>query len=382
MPIPLILLAAGAIGGGLVQRSRQQTAFNTALGSFTNNPDGVGPPLPGSENGAMLTPTQAAGLQNLYRSNPAQAVQMLNSVQGRNQTAHQNTLTRELQWAQLGNSRDSHILAREQFVEQQRQFGINNDLNVIRARKEAQDLGAIYVNDPLLNGARVRTAAPGSVEWRELQQQAVATGQASNTLNELIVSEAKFGVIRDPSAPGGRRQQSLRTQLVGGIKEMLTLGALDEGVLNFATGLVGSELNVADFILGDDAASLERLLTTQSLFNNQMTLRAEDLRLLTGVNPALVQGFNQVQQESAMLQRFVGERIQNIRQVGGNVSDLIQQPGETFLGNEQRGGPVELLGAPESALSELRGTANVLGSQLDTITSAVIGATLGRFLPR
>ena len=196
MPIPLILLAAGAIGGGLIQRSRQQTAFNTALGSFTNNPDGVGPPLPGSENGSMLTPTQAAGLQNLYRSNPAQAVQMLNSVQGRNQTAHQNTLTRELQWAQLGNSRDSHILQREKFVEQQRQFEINNDFNVIRARKEAADLGAIYVNDPLLNGARVRTAAPGSVEWRELQQQAVATGQASATLNQLIVSEAKFGVIR------------------------------------------------------------------------------------------------------------------------------------------------------------------------------------------
>ena len=382
MPIPLILLAAGAAGLGFRERSRRQTAFNTALTSFTHDPNGVGPPLPGSQTGSMLTPTQAAGLQNLYRSNPAQAVQQLNSIQGRNQTATQNTLTRELQWQQLGQARQTFAFNQEKFAQQQANFERTNDLEQIRLRKEAADLGAIYVDDPLNNGARTRTAAPGSVEWRELQAGAVATGQASATLNELILSEAKFGVIRDPSAPGGRAQQSLRTRLVGEIKEVLTLGALDEGVLNFATGLVGSELNASDFILGDDAASLERLLTTQGLFNNQMTLRAEDLRLLQGVNPALVQGFSQVQQESAMLNQFVTERIGRIRQAGGDVSDLIEQPGATFLGNEARGGPVQLIEQAPTGLETLRGTANVFGDQLDNITSLILGATVGRALPR
>jgi hypothetical protein len=392
MPIPLILLAAGAVGLGLRERTKRQTAFNTALTSFTHDPNGVGPPLPGHESGAMLTPTQAAGLANLYRSNPAQAVTQLNQLQGRNQTAHQNTLTRELQWQQLGQARQTFQLTQERFRVQQEQFAHTNDLEQIRLRKEAGDLGAIYVNDPLNNNARTRTAAPGSKEWRELQAGAVATAQASATLNELIVSEAKFGVIRDPSAPGGRSQQSLRTRLVGEIKEVLTLGALDEGVLNFATGLVGSELNAADFILGDDAASLERLLTTQGLFNNQMTLRAEDLRLLQGVNPALVQGFSQVQQQSAALNQFVTERIGRIRAAGGDVSDLIErpeivmEPGGGVFGGFRRTEPgVQLTGPGAQAptgIETLRGTANVFGNQLDAITSTILGAIVGRAIPR
>ncbi len=404
MPIPLIALAAGAIGFNIFDRSRRQTAFNTALDSFTRDPNNADP---ASATGAQLTQRQNQGLRELYRSNPGAAMRQLNGMQGRNQTAFQNTLTRELQWQQLGQARQTFAMTQERFAFDQAKFAQDNNLEFIRLKKEAQDLGAVYVNDPLNNNARTRTAAPGSEEWRKLQAGAVATGQASATLNELIVSEAKFGVIRDPSAPGGRSQQSLRTRLVGEIKEVLTLGALDEGVLNFATGLVGSELNATDFILGDDAASLERLLTTQGLFNNQMTLRAEDLRLLQGVTTALDQGFSQVQQESALLNQFVTERIGQIRQAGGNVTDLIQQPGETFAGNQQRGGPVQLQGqAPPgrqnlgalgglglvgsavqqltapTGLSQARATANVFGNQLDNITSTILGAIVGRAIPR
>ena len=379
MPIPLIALAAGAIGFSVFDRSRRQTAFNTALESFAAQPGGTDP---GSVTGAQLTQRQVIGLQDLYRANPAAALAQLNGLQGRNQTAHQNSLTRELQWQQLGQARQSFTAQTARDVEQVRQFEIRNDANEIRLRTEAADLGAIYVDDPLNNNARTRTAAPGSVEWRELQAKAIATGFAANTINELIQSEAKFGVIRDRSAPGFGTQQSLRRRLVGELKEVLTLGALDAGLLLFATGLVGDELAIGDFILGDDALSLERLLTTQGLFTNLMTLRKEDLRLLQGVNPALQQGFDQVQQDSALLQQFVTERISDIRQVGGNVSDLVQQPGETFLGNQARGGPVQLQGAPPSALQSTRAAMSVFGNEAGAAAGAAAAFALGRFLPR
>ena len=377
MPIPLIALVAGAAGLKFQARGRRQTAFNTALTSFTHDPGGVGPPLPGHESGSMLNPQQAAGLQNLYRSNPQQATLMLNSIMGRNQTAHQNTLTRELQWENVSQARQTHALQVRKANEQERQFGINNDLNVIRERKEAQDLGALYVNDPLFGNARVRTDAPGTKAWRELQTNAIATAQSTDTMNKLIAHTAKFGVIRSPEMEGFGVQDSLRTQMIGEIKSMLTLGALDEGVLTFATGLVGSRLSVEDFVLGDDAASLERLLTTQNLFNNQMTLRAEDLRLLQGVNPELTQGFSTVQQQSAQLNQFVQERVARVRAAGGNVTDLIERPGDTFLGDEARGGPVQLV-EPQSSLEALRSGAAVFGNQIDTITSGIIGALVGR----
>ena len=90
-----------------------------------------------------------------------------------------------------------------------------------------------------------------------------------------------------------------------------------------------------------------------------------------------------------MLNQFVTERIGRIRAAGGDVSDLrqgpevVMQPGGGVFGGFQLSQPgVEVIGPAPTALSQLRGGANVFGNQLDAITSAVIGATLGRFLPR
>ena len=409
MVAPVFAILGAAAGFQQAARTGRQRAFNTALTSFTHDPGASGPPVPGAASGSMLTPVEAAGFEQLFKSNPAQAMQMLNQHLTRKHQNVQNLRTHGLQLENLDLARDEFALAEDAQELRERQFASANDPAAIRARAMAGDPTKVWVRDPLAGGAWAQTEAPGTKPWRDLQRDAVLNANGANVINELLKDVAINGVAKVQGDPGFGTQDGLRTRAIGAIKQGLQLGALDEGVLVFAGKLTGDALSVEDFILANDATTIERLLQTQQMFIDAQTTSVEDIRLLQGVNPAIRQLVEGIQQNSVQLQQFVQQRLGQVQQVGGMVADLqrggpeqigtpgalqtglagqlmdslgLLGPSQTFLGNEARGGPVELVrgGAPRTGLQTAREGGNVAVSNFDRILNEIFSFAAGAFV--
>ena len=341
-----------------------QTAFNTALGSFTDiAPGQQGPPIPGSESGMLLQPSQAAGLENLFRASPQLGSQMLSQLLNANQNAFQNSQAREIQWANVENARESHALAERSFAQRRQEWERSINPILLRQDAMAKDTGALFVPDNLQGGRLVRTPAPGTDTWRELTEGAQAAADAAETWQALTNHVAQNGQIEDPSEAGFGVQDSLRTQLAFSIKEATKAGALDQGLLDTVERLTGSPLDSRTFFLGNDAEVLGRLHSTGRMFENALDRSAEQVRLIQGWNPAIEQSFNAVRSNTQAMQQSLPGIVNQIRQRPG--SDVTERAPRS-----QMGLPTDLGGVREFG--------SVIGSQIDNISSAILGALVTR----
>lgn len=335
MALPLIaLFAAGILGKRAIgQRSAaaSQSAFNSALTGFTHDPNGVGPPIPGSQTGQTINPEQAAGLQKLYRANPQAGSQLLGQLLGQNHRASQAQIGRDLQQSNLDLARETLDFNRLKFDQAVTQAERAADPEHQRSLAEAKDTGQFFIDDPL-TGVRTAQPAPGTKEWQERTEGAQSVADGLDVWNQLMSHTAQNGVIRDPGAPGFGVQQSLRTRLVGSLKESLKLGALDEGVLNFASGLIPAQDVLAkDFAFGNDATAIERLTKTGELFQNSYRTQAENTRLLPGVNPEITTRFDAIGTQAQQLNQLIPPLLQQVQAGGGDIVPAGQTVREQML---------------------------------------------------
>lgn len=375
-----------------IQRGRQAdllveqtSAFNTALGSFTQvGADQQGPPLPGSESGMLLSNAQAEGLQNLFQASPQLGATMFSQLLNANQRAHQQQLTRDLSWDSADRAREVHDLNERKF--DQALTAYEDSINPILQRqlKQAGETGALYVQDPLAGNALVRTAAPGTQEWNEITNNATLSRQVAQTYNAYAQSVAKFGVIEDPSEAGYGEQDALRTLLTFGIKEATKAGALDEGLILQTERLTGSAYDNRSYWLGNDAESLGRIQATGQLFQDSLEQSAEATRLISAWNPEQRNLFDQTRQQTTQLRdTLIPQRIANIRAAGGQVEDLLGAgSGNPRIDASLDRTGVELQrsgrGGPGAGGGRSREVASQLGAQFDQLISSLLGFAAGR----
>jgi hypothetical protein len=286
--------------------------------------------------------------------------QRFNAIQQQQNEAYRRDAL-DLQQQQFGFAKDQFALTERQHDLAIERFDRDGDLDFL-ARKGAATRGEQIVADPN-SGAFVYRPAAGTKRNDDIRNAALSIGQGLESWNLLMADVSQNGVIRDPSAPGFGRQQSLTTQLIGAIKDSQKLGALDEGVITFATGLTGDQLNARDYFLGNDATSIERLSATGKLFADAYGRERENLRLLPGVEQSLRASFDASGQRYSGIQQWTPALLDLARQNGGDLpSAQPQQPED------------------EALLSRAREGASVIGGQIDQLISGLLGFAGGRLM--
>lgn len=369
------ILSELILGPGRERKAAEaETAFNTALGSFTNpGTEQQGPPLPGSESGMYLNPSQAAGLQELYQASPQLGGSMLQQMLGANQRAHQNKLGRDLSWESAAIARETLELNEERHDQRVAEYENTIDPVLQAQLAMARETDVQFLNDPL-TGTMTRVPAPGTDDWTERTEQATAAAEAAELYNAYATSVAQFGVIEDPREPGFGAQDGMRTDLTFAIKNATGAGALDKGLIDTTERLTGSAYDNRSYWLGNDAESLGRIGAAGRMFENALTRSESATRLLTGWNPEERNRFRGAQERTAQVRDVLLPRtIAATRAAGGQIGRVPQptagDPGASNL----------LLGPlADSAPARAREVGSMLGSQLDNLLSGLLGFAVGR----
>ncbi len=367
MPIPLLAIFAAGIAGQrfLDNRGRQNQAeaFSQGLQSFIRQPGApeIATGFPG------LTPEVGATIQRAADANPAAGRELLkfhlNIAEGA--TAEQ----RAADDARI--KREQHDIRKDELARGIEQFRIANDPDLIAERSQALK-GFSNVFDPMTGVMRF-VPDVGTEQFDLRVEKALSLAEAQDKFNALKLSVAQFGVARKPSDLAFTDQQSLQAQFVLSVKKAEALGALDQGALDFTSLLTGEQLDPLDFFFGSDAASLNRLQTTNLMFASKMKRESENIRLLRpGMVPSQVLRFDRIQDETQQINRMVNETIQRLQAQAaatGATADVRNQPGVAGRGDT---GDIPSR-AFRSPLDDIRTTGIMLGGQLDVISSAVFG---------
>ena len=377
MPVSLLaLFGAGLLGKELVGRRtdaafKQQRSDSFALGleQFIRKPgaaDDIVTGFPG------FSPELGASIQGVFDVDPRAGRQLLKFHLDLAEGA--TAEDRAAQSAEI--QREQHIIRKAELQRNIDQFATTNDPDEILKRSQAQK-GLRQVFDPM-TGVEAFVAAPGTDQFVEVTDKALAVADASDGFNKLKMSVAQNGVITDAADPRFGDQQAQAALFKLGVKRAEDLGALDQGLIDFTDLLTDTDpFSALRFFWGSDAATLGRLQTTSTMFDDKLRTEAENIRLLRpGMVPSERLRFDQVRDETENINEFTRQtiqRLQNQSAATGQTADVRNQP------DFSRGDTGTTPGAAfRSPLNDLRTTGIIAADQFGGLINALLGFIGGR----
>ena len=369
MPVSLLaLFGAGLLGKELVGRRRdeafrQQRSDSFALGleQFIRPPGATEDILTGFPG---FSPEVGATIQGVFDLDPRAGRELLKFHLDLVEGATAEDRAAETARIQL----EQQKIRKDELARSISQFATTNDPDEIIKRSQAQK-GLRSVFDPM-TGVDAFVAAPGTEQFVEITDKALAVADATNLFNELKMSVAQNGIIEQASDPKFGEQQSLAALFKLGVKRAEDLGALDQGLIDFTDLLTDTDpFSALRFFWGSDAATLGRLQTTSKMFDDKLRTESENIRLLRpGMVPSERLRFDNSRDFNDSVNEFTRETIQRLQ----NQSSAVLQ--------RQPDAPSDPLGfqlATGSGLGDLRTAGIIAGSEIGSLVAALFGFGAG-----
>ena len=379
MPLPILalLLGGGLLAGRTLTRKKEFARTKAVGNAFVDSLDGRCSTSqleqPGGLASLCLPPESRGALRDMITAgDSAGAIQLGNTMITQQLNAHQFAEEQKYKWAGVDQKRDQFAFDERKFAFEKTKQAQNTDMGFLRAQAAARR-GEDVIFDDVTQTVMYRPSA-GTKRNDEIRNQALSVGNGLSAYNELITDVATNGILRDRGSAGFGRQQASFNRMIGEIKKAEALGALDEGVITFATGLTGDQLNAADFIIGDDATSLERLQRTGSMFADRYRLERENIRTLPGVTAEGRRIFDTAGETYLNIQQAIPTILENARAAGGDITGPAER---ARLEGMNRG---------DRQRAEFGADMRILGGQalesIDAIGGALGGFGIGRVLGR
>lgn len=376
MPVSLLaLFGAGLIGKGLLER-RQETAkfdalkaqrsesFALGLEQFIRQPGATEDILTGFPG---FSPELGASIQGVFDVDPRAGRELLKF----HLDLHEGATAEERATQSAQIQLEQQQIRKDELARNISQFATTNDPDEIIRRSQAQK-GLRERFDPL-TGVQAFVAAPGTEQFVEVTDKALAVADATNSFNALKMSVANNGVITNAADPLFGDQQSLAALFKLGVKRAEDLGALDQGLIDFTDLLTDTDpFSALRFFWGSDAATLGRLQTTSRMFDDKLRTEAENIRLLRpGMPPSERLRFDQATDLNQKVREFTRQKIQDLQTQAANfgeTADVRNLP--TFARGDTGDLPASALRSP---LEDLRTTGIIAGSDIGTMIAALFG---------
>ena len=371
----LALFGAGLIGKGLLERrtrteqfdalkAQRSESFALGLEQFIRPPGATEDIVTGFPG---FSPELGATIQGVFDVDPRAGRELLKFHLDLAEGANVEDRAAETARIQL----ELQQIRKDELARSISQFATTNDPDEIIKRSQAQK-GLREVFDPM-TGVQAFVAAPGTDQFVEVTDKALAVADATNSFNALKMSIANNGVITDPADPRFGDQQSTAALFKLGVKRAEDLGALDQGLIDFTDLLTDTDpFSAIRFFWGSDAATLGRLNATSKMFDDKLRTEAENIRLLRpGMVPSERLRFDQATDLNQKVREFTSETIQRLQTQAANfgeTADVRNLP--TFAQGDTGALPASAFRSP---LDDLRTTGIIAGSEIGTMIAALFG---------
>jgi hypothetical protein len=218
-------------------------------------------------------------------------------------------------------------------------FANANDPAHQRRLAFAKQTGQVPVFDPR-SGLEVLVAAPGSeghIESQEAARSATLAGLLWDELTrDVLINGSKFSKDRTG------KQGGLATRALFHIKRAEAGGALDQGMIDVAAGLIGDQGSITLGLFGNDAEAGRRLLSYATEIGKQQRNALTGIQLLPGLDEDVMPGLMGSMTRLNILQQQAPQRLQFLDQQGGTVGGEDQTFWQQFLRGDHLPGFLQL----------------------------------------